>query len=215
MPALASSLDSSDAAVRIEGASVRFDDRLAVSKASLELRSGTVTAIVGPNGAGKSTLAEVIVGARRVTAGTVTRSISRVAFVPQRADVPAALPLSVRDVVDIGVRMRGRRARRRAGDVALARVDAARLASRPFSSLSGGQRQRVLLAQGLAGDAEILVLDEPTTGLDADSSARIRQVLVDEAARGVAVVCVSHDPSLIAAAHCVIRLTEGRIVDDR
>ena len=94
----------------------------------------------------------------------------------------------------------------------LERLDITRLASSPFASLSGGQQQRALLAQGLARQADLLLLDEPTTGLDAESSRRIRSVLREEADRGVAVVCVSHDSALLDAADRVVRVEAGRVV---
>uniref|UniRef100_UPI00293EC38F ABC transporter ATP-binding protein n=1 Tax=Clavibacter capsici TaxID=1874630 RepID=UPI00293EC38F len=77
-----------------------------------------------------------------------------------------------------------------------------------------GQRQRALLAQGLARGARLLLLDEPTTGLDAASAERIRAILRSEADRGVAVACVSHDPAVLADADRVIRLDGGRVVAD-
>lgn len=83
------------------------------------------------------------------------------------------------------------------------------LARRPFAQLSGGQQQRVLLAQGLAAGAAILLVDEPTTALDAESVQRIRAVLREEADRGAAVICVTHDASLIAEAGREIALLDG------
>lgn len=100
-----------------------------------------------------------------------------------------------------------RRIRERVAE-ALERVELAELADRPFGALSGGQRQRALLAQGLVHGARILLLDEPAAGLDADSRDRTRLALAEEAARGVAVACVTHDPVSIEAADHVIRLGE-------
>jgi zinc/manganese transport system ATP-binding protein len=77
--------------------------------------------------------------------------------------------------------------------------------------LSGGQRQRALLAQGLARGADLLLLDEPTTGLDAASAERIRSVLRAEADRGATVVCVSHDPAVLADADRVVALADGAL----
>lgn len=185
----------------------------------IDISDGMLTVIVGPNGAGKSTLLEVIAGTRDLSSGT-RRVRGHVAFVPQRAAIPPRLPVSVRDVVSVGAwgrlglwrRMdssaRGAVAR------AMERLDIVTLARHPFASLSGGQQQRALLAQGLARDADLLLLDEPTTGLDTASSLRIPTVLREEAARGAAVVCVSHDPAVIEDADRVIRLHDGRVVDD-
>ncbi|WP_317231072.1 AAA family ATPase, partial [Clavibacter sp. MX14-G9D] len=86
--------------------------------------------------------------------------------------------------------------------------------ARGFAALSGGQRQRALLAQGLARGAGLLLLDEPTTGLDAASAERIRAIMRSEADRGVAVVCASHDPAVLADADRVVRLEDGLVAHD-
>lgn len=204
-------------AVVLRGVRVDFGAHHALRGVDLELSAGRVTAVAGPNGAGKTTLLEVVAGTRRPSAGT--RSAPRtVAFVPQRAAVPDRLPVTVRDVVTVGtwgrpeVRRRQGTGRRAAVDEALERLDLTGVADRPFAVLSGGQRQRALLAQGLVGRADLLLLDEPTTGLDAASSARIRALVADEARRGAAVLCVSHDPALLEAADRVVHLEDGRVV---
>ncbi|RIJ50350.1 ATP-binding cassette domain-containing protein, partial [Clavibacter lycopersici] len=124
------------------------------------------------------------------------------------------------DVVTVGAWGRAHRwrrldpAARRAVDDALDRLGLIPLASQGFAALSGGQRQRALLAQGLARGAGLLLLDEPTTGLDTASAERIRAIMRSEAARGVAVVCVSHDLAVIDDADRVVRLEDGRVVAD-
>jgi zinc/manganese transport system ATP-binding protein len=85
------------------------------------------------------------------------------------------------------------------------------LASRPLAVLSGGQRQRVFLAQGIVRKPDILLLDEPAAGLDRESIARTQDILVEEAARGAAVVCVTHHESAVSAADRVIRLDHGML----
>ena len=206
------------AIARLAGIHVVFDGRTALSGLGVEFAPGTLAVITGPNGAGKSTLLEVLAGTRehggeRCVTGTI-------AYVPQRAALPPGLPVSVQDVVSVGAW--GRLGLWRRMDAAaralvvqsMDRLDIRGLARHPFASLSGGQQQRALLAQGLAGDADLLLLDEPTTGLDSASSLRIRTVLREEAARGVAVVCVSHDPAVIGDAEHRVHLEEGRIRSD-
>lgn len=202
-------------AARLAGIHVSFDGRAALSGVDVDVPSATVTVITGPNGAGKSTLLEVLAGTRE-HAGE--RNVSgSVAFVPQRAAIPQGLPVSVRDVVRVGAWGRlglWRRmdaTSRELVERSMDRLDIGALSRHPFASLSGGQQQRTLLAQGLARDADLLLLDEPTTGLDATSGLRIREVLREEAARGVAVVCVSHDPAVIGDAAHVVALLEGRV----
>ncbi|WP_336659935.1 zinc ABC transporter ATP-binding protein AztA [Leucobacter sp. USHLN153] len=202
--------------VELAGIRVCFGARDALAGVDADFRSTELAVIVGPNGAGKSTLLEVIAGTQQADEGE-RRIDGILAFVPQRAAIPPGLPVTVRDVVNVGVwgrlgtwRAMDRRGRE-AVDRALDRLDILGLAKVPFSSLSGGQQQRTLLAQGLVREADILLLDEPTTALDSASSERIRGVMRDEAARGVAVVCVSHDESVIDVADRVIRLADGRV----
>ena len=204
-------------AVRLRGIRVSFAGREALRGVDFEAPAGAVTAIAGPNGAGKSTLLEVIAGTLRASAGT--RNVpGAVAFVPQRTDVSDRLPVTVRDVVTIGAWGSSGPWRRLGPDGrlmvehALAALGMRDLAKHPFAALSGGQRQRALLAQGLARRADLLLLDEPTTGLDAQTAGRIRAVMRAEADRGVAVVCVSHDDAVLGVADRVVRLSEGRVV---
>ena len=204
-------------AARLRAVHVHLAGRDVVRDVDLDVGHGAVTVITGPNGAGKSTLLEVIAGTRHPSAGTRTATAA-VAFVPQRAAVSDRLPVTVRDVVAVGAWGRTGPWRRIGADAraaiddALDRLRITDLSRQPFGSLSGGQRQRTLLAQGLAGRADLLLLDEPTTGLDADSADRIRAVMRAEADRGAAIVCVSHDPAVIAAADHLVRLEEGRMV---
>jgi zinc/manganese transport system ATP-binding protein len=180
---------------------------------SVALRSGTVTAVAGPNGAGKSTLVELLAGVRPPRRGVVTCRGS-LALVVQRPAVPDTLPVTVHDVVAMGTWSRRRRIRPAPDAVAGAidRVGLAGLADRPLASLSGGQRQRALLAQGLVQRADVLLLDEPAAGLDSLSRDRTRAVLAEEAARGAAVACVTHDDTSIAQADVVVRLEDGRVL---
>ncbi|MEV7768114.1 zinc ABC transporter ATP-binding protein AztA [Microbacterium sp. NPDC086615] len=201
----------------LRGIRVEFSGVRAVDDVDLDITAGALTAIVGPNGAGKSTLLEVLAGARRPTAGEVDVHGSTRAFVPQRAAVSDRLPLTVREMVAVGTwgrpapRPRTSAAKREAVDAAMARLDITPLARHPFASLSGGQRQRALLAQGLASGADLLLLDEPTTGLDTHSGSLIRAAIAEETRRGTSVVCVSHDEALIACATHIVRLEAGRV----
>ena len=214
------SLPTAPPVARLAAVHVDFSGREAVCHVDLEVRAGEVMVIAGPNGAGKTTLLEVIAGTRAPSSGT-RAATAAVAFVPQRTAVSDRLPLTVRDVVTVGAWGRTGPWRRldaqarAAVDEALDRLGITELARRPFAALSGGQRQRALLAQGLARLAELLLLDEPTTGLDADSGDRIRALLRAEAERGAAVVCVSHDPAVLAMADRLVHLVDGQVVTDR
>ncbi|RUR01557.1 zinc ABC transporter ATP-binding protein AztA [Labedella endophytica] len=201
---------------QLRGIRVDFDGRSALGGVDLDVHAGSMTVIAGPNGAGKSTLLEVLAGTREPSSGT--RSVeSAIAFVPQRTAISDRLPVTVRDVVTVGAWGRTGRWRplhadaRAAITEAMTRLEITSLATEPFAALSGGQRQRALLAQGIARGAGLLLLDEPTTGLDRDSAERIRAIMRSEAERGTAVVCVSHDPAVIDEAHRVVHLTDGLV----
>ncbi|MFF0909262.1 zinc ABC transporter ATP-binding protein AztA [Microbacterium enclense] len=206
-------------AAALRGIRVDYSGSTAVDGVDLDITAGALTVIVGPNGAGKTTLLEVLAGARTPTAGTVDAFLATRAFVPQRSAVSDRLPLTVRDVVTVGAWGRVGPFRRLPADArtavdrSLERLDIANLARRPFAALSGGQRQRALLAQGLAREADLLLLDEPTTGLDAASAELIRAAVTAELERDATVVCVSHDDRLIADADRVVAMAEGCIVD--
>ncbi|GLY15432.1 ATP-binding cassette domain-containing protein [Kineosporia rhizophila] len=210
---------TTDPAVRARSLHFSYDDTPVLRGVDLDLPWGVLTAIAGPNGAGKSTLVEILAGVLRPGSGSVERA-DQVALVVQRPAAPEALPLTVREVVTMGTwHTRTPRALRpgqvqRRGRVeeALHRVHLNDLADRPFSALSGGQRQRALLAQGIARQARIFLLDEPAAGLDAASRARTRAMLAQEAARGAAVACVTHDDEAIETADLVVRLEAGRRV---
>ena len=193
-----------------------FGSHRVLRDVSVELEFGAVTAITGPNGAGKSTLLEILAGVLTPLAGQVT-AVRPAALVVQRTTTPDLLPLTAFDVVSMGTwasralrtSSLRRPERRRAISGALHRVGLAHLADRSFTALSGGQRQRVLLAQAIVRNASILLLDEPTTGLDANSREQTRAILAEEAARGAAVAVVTHDTEAIEVADTTVRLVEG------
>lgn len=190
-----------------------YDGSDVLHDVSVHLDRGAVAAVAGANGSGKSTLVELLAGVRRPRSGSVARD-GDLALVVQRPEAPDGLPLTVAEVVTMGT-WAGRMAagaRRAAVADAISRVELSGLERRPFAELSGGQRQRTLLAQGIVRRPAILLLDEPAAGLDARSRERTREILAEEAARGAAVACVTHDEASIAAADRVIRLESGRLV---
>lgn len=185
--------------------------RLALSDVTFALPPGSVTAVVGPNGAGKSSLFGLISGRLQPSRGAVEVA-GPVAEVLQMAQVDDELPLTVEDVVRIGrypstglIRPM-RREDRSAVRAALEAVDLFPLRRRPISQLSGGQRQRALVAQGLAQHAPILLLDEPTAGLDRQSRQLVLTLIRAEADRGTTVMFATHDLSEAALADNVIAL---------
>ena len=184
---------------------------LALSEVSLSIDSGSVTAVIGPNGAGKSTMFALISGRLHPSTGTVSIS-GRVADVLQATSIDPQLRLTVNDVVRMGrYPSRGlfgamRRSDHRACDEALDRVDLLRLRSTPINELSGGQRQRALVAQGLAQEAPVLLLDEPSAGLDVASQQRILEVMRTEADTGRTVLFSTHHMNDVNHADTVVAL---------
>jgi zinc transport system ATP-binding protein len=179
-----------------------------------EIRRGEFVALVGPNGSGKSTLLRVLLGLLAPASGEVRlfgeppnrlTDRARLGYVPQRHRLAPDLPATVEEVVASGrLARRGwwRRpngADRDAVDHAIESVALGDLRRRPVGLLSGGQQQRVLIAKALAGEPELLVLDEPIAGVDAESQLRFRDSLVHLAREhGAAVLLVSHELGAVA-----------------
>ncbi|MFD4761828.1 zinc ABC transporter ATP-binding protein AztA [Streptomyces sp. NPDC058439] len=204
--------------VRLDGVSVGYANRAVLDQLALHVPAFTTTAVVGPNGSGKSTLLGVIAGVIQVTAGEVEhRTGGRAAFVTQRSRAADVLPLTVRDAVTMGRwghRGLCRRLSRRDRDVveaSMSRLGISSLAHRQLGELSGGQRQRALVAQGLAQEADLLLLDEPTTGLDATAQRLVAEVLAEVTEEGVTVVQATHDLEVARAAGHLLLLQEGRL----
>lgn len=183
--------------VRAEGACVHYGSVVALAPSSFEIRAGSSVALVGSNGSGKTTLLMMLAGLVAPEDGTVTVS-GDVAMVTQQHDHHRWMPLSVDEVLRIGrYRRRGLLGRLRADDRAaidraVERLDIGDLRRRSFGDLSGGQQQRVLVAQAIASEPRLLLLDEPITGLDLPSQVRILEVIDDHARTGGAVVFSTH-----------------------
>ena len=178
---------------------VHYGTTVALAPSSLTIPSGQSIALVGPNGSGKSTLLLVLAGLLRPTSGAVERRRgARVSFVAQHQLQHRWMPISVGEVLRMGrYGERGLVGRvgpndRRAIAEAAERMDVGGMLRRPFGDLSGGQRQRVLVAQALVAQPELLLLDEPITGLDLASQQRILEVIADETAAGTSVVLSTH-----------------------
>lgn len=215
----AAGMSATDGAVRATEVNVRYGEHLALCDASFVLPAGAVTAVIGPNGSGKTTLLRTISGLESVGRGRLevlggmpgTRRRD-VAHVMQNTKVNDSVPLTVREVVGmgryaiLGALRPFRNPDHRAVDEAMERMDVAGLAERHLRDLSGGQRQRVYVAQGLAQDAELLLLDEPVTGLDLVSQERITEAIREETEAGRTVVFTTHDVEAAATSDHVLLL---------
>ncbi|MCC7358412.1 MAG: metal ABC transporter ATP-binding protein [Anaerolineales bacterium] len=192
------------------------------------VRHGERVAVVGPNGAGKSTLFKVIVGLLPHLTGDVqvhghshhAGDCPAIGYVPQREAVNWKFPLSASDVVLMGtlravgwLRRPGKAARAAAAQ-ALDQVGLAHLAQQPIADLSGGQQQRVFIARALAQRADVLLLDEPFSGVDAEAQEQILELLEGLRARRVTVVLSTHDLQLAATRFDRLLLLNHRLMAD-
>jgi ABC-type Mn2+/Zn2+ transport system ATPase subunit len=198
-----------------------YGSRAALSGATFSLPAGRTVALIGPNGSGKSTLLRALAGLLEPRSGRLDVPArgrrGAVALVLQTTDVDRTLPVTVRETVTMArYALRGAFARlrdsdRAAVDAALARMEIADLAGRQLHELSGGQRQRVLVAQGLAQQADLLLLDEPVTGLDVVSRELILEAVAAERAAARTVVVSTHDLDDARRAD-VVMLLANRVV---
>ena len=213
----------SDAAASGSRAELAYNGHRAVAASDFTIPKGLLTAIIGPNGSGKSTLLNALTGLVKVVGGSVevfgdspASTHDRVAYVLQATKVNEVMPVTVGEVVAMGRYGRSgpfgrmRAADRRICEEAMERLDIIDLQARHLTALSGGQRQRVFVAQGLAQQADILLLDEPLTGLDLASRERIVGAVAAELAEGRTVVLTTHDLAEAADADHVILMT-GRV----
>jgi ABC-type Mn2+/Zn2+ transport system ATPase subunit len=185
--------------VRVEDLSGGYGNgREAIAGVSFVLGAGEAAAVLGPNGGGKTTLFRALLRELPVRRGTVELA-GLPAYVPQTERARLDFPVSAFDVALMGAFSRTpflrrvSRADRHAADAALERVGLADRARDLFGTLSGGQRQRVLIARALVQDAPVLLLDEPLSGVDAPSAARIEAVLGELRAEGRALLLATHD----------------------
>jgi ABC-type Mn2+/Zn2+ transport system ATPase subunit len=198
--------------------SVAFGPVEALSDVSLEIPAGASVAVLGPNGAGKSTLMGTAIGLFQPRTGSIRIAGRRVAFIPQHVDIEPGFPVTALDVVRMGrygelgwLRRFGRRDHRLVA-TSLRALQVEHLAGRRFGSLSGGERQRVLLAQAAAQDPELLLLDEPFTGVDRPTHDAVRRLLSGWSDAGRTVVVATHDLESAARDYDLVVCLNRRLV---
>lgn len=218
----------SDTVIQAEGLAVTLGGRPILNGIDLSVGRGEVLALLGANGSGKSTLVRALLGIVPTSGGSVqllgrplgrTTPWERIGYVPQRPPVSAGVPASALEVVTAGMfhghRLRPPRGARARALAALESVGLADRALRPLHELSGGQQQRVLIARALIRDPELLVLDEPTSGIDIPT----QQTLVDTVQRlhggGATVVVILHELGPFATLiNRAVVLRHGRVAHD-
>lgn len=219
------------AAISADAVTFSYDRTAVLAGVSFAVEPGTFVALAGPNGSGKSTLLRILLGLLAPDSGEVRvmgeppgelTERWRIGYVPQRSDIAEDFPATAREVVAAGlVGRRGWWRRRDCLDAkalghAMESVGVSSLANQRFSKLSGGQQQRVLIAKALASGPELLILDEPVAGVDAESQRLFRDALVHLAREHRAtVLLVSHELGAVAEdLDRLLVLKRGSIVFD-
>lgn len=194
-------IDAQEISVERNGVAVLQD-------VSLTMHPGEIVTVLGPNGSGKSTLMKTLIGVLPISAGAIRRKTGlRLGYVPQKLSIDRTLPLTVRRFLSLPVRVTDT-----AAADALARVGMAGFGGDQISALSGGQLQRVLLARALLSKPHLLILDEPTQGLDQAGEAAFYRLIEElRAETGAAILMVSHDLHVVMAASDRVICLNGHI----
>lgn len=194
--------------IAAEGLSIRFGGASVLERVDLTVNPGEIVTLIGPNGSGKSTLLRALIGILPATEGRVTRRPGlKIGYVPQRLHIDRGLPMPVARFLSLP-------RRHSAADTAtaLARVGMAGMEGRSMADLSGGQFQRVLLARALLMTPDLLILDEPTQGLDQPGEAGFYRLIAEVRRElGCAVLMVSHDLHVVMAASDRVICLNGHV----
>ena len=191
------------ALIRLNNATVSYEGDLAAENVSFSVEKGDYRVILGENGSGKSTVMKAMLGLVKLKSGEVIHSDglkkNGVGYLPQQTRIQRDFPASVEEVVQSGVVNRlgrrlfpGREEKQRARQQ-MERLEIWEMRKKPYRALSGGQQQRVLLARALCATDSLLLLDEPVTGLDPETTAEMYEIIRNINRQGVAIVTVSHD----------------------
>lgn len=191
------------ALIRLNNATVSYEGDLAAENVSFSVKKGDYLVILGENGSGKSTVMKAMLGLVKLKSGEVIHSDglkkTGVGYLPQQTRIQRDFPASVEEVVQSGVVNRlgrrlfpGREEKQRARQQ-MERLEIWEMRKKPYRALSGGQQQRVLLARALCATDSLLLLDEPVTGLDPETTAEMYEIIRNINRQGVAIVTVSHD----------------------
>jgi ABC-type Mn2+/Zn2+ transport system ATPase subunit len=215
-------------AVEIVGAAAGYGGRIVLEGLTLRVAAGELVGIVGPSGSGKSTLLRLLTGGAERFSGLVevcgepvgSEPPRRIGYVPQLASGDRHFPLTVEQFALLGLAARSSRrpwfstAERAVVARLLERLGLASQAKRRFGELSGGQQQRALLARAMVGDPALLLLDEPTSGVDLSLRAEMLKLLGELNREGLTIVLTTHDLNWVAAQLPRIVCLHGRVIAD-
>ncbi len=193
--------------IRAEALTIRHGRRTVLDQVDLAVVPGEIVTVIGPNGGGKTTLLRALIGAARPNGGRVWRRDGlRLGYTPQKIAVERTMPVTVGRFLALAGGARPAQA------AALDRVGARALGPAQLADLSGGEMQRVLLARALLRDPDLLLLDEPTQGLDQPAEAAFYHLLAEiRAERGIGVLLASHDLHVVMAASDRVICLNGHV----
>ena len=205
--------------LNLENAVIKYENNTVIDGVSLKVHGGEMVFITGANGSGKSTLMRGIAGLLPLSAGRIERC-ERMSYVPQVEEADRNFPACAKEIVMTGTQRNGKLfyshddLRRAMSSMKELQIED--LAGRELKTLSGGQLRRVFLARALCSEPELLLLDEPCAGLDAQSHKILFSVLEKKLSDGCAVVMVTHDDSDIEGIKesRVIKISEGKIINN-
>lgn len=182
-----------------KNASIGYSQTPVLTGITLSLSPGHALALIGPNGSGKTTLMRALLGSAQVISGEVSCPLNFLGYVPQNSDIDLSFPISVRQVVEMGMYPKVKllrplsRKQKEAVSAALEQIGLAERARERFGTLSGGQRQRVLVARALVAQPRLVLLDEPFNGLDEPNREALLSLISQAKAQGTAFMISTHD----------------------
>lgn len=217
-------MSSSESILTVAEAEIGYPDVTVLSDVNFRLQAKSFTGVLGSNGSGKSTLLKSLLGILPLRGGRIETTspkgtVLQLGYVPQRESLDSVFPLSAMEMVLMGAcawvppaRFYGKEAREWARQC-MHQTGVADLAAKPFSHLSGGQKQRVLIARALTAKPDLLVLDEPTAGVDVAATTSILELLKRlQSEQGLSILMVNHDLSAIRqTAEQILWVREGRV----
>ncbi len=212
------SSDTDTAVFSAKNAAIGYSQTPVLTGITLSLSPGHALALIGPNGSGKTTLMRALLGSAQVISGELHCPLDFLGYVPQNSDIDLSFPISVRQVVEMGMYPKAKllhplsREQKEAVSTALEQIGLGERARERFGTLSGGQRQRVLVARALVAEPRLVLLDEPFNGLDEPNREALLSLIRHAKAKGTAFMISTHDyrvatevcdESLIVAGHQV------------